>query len=48
MNNLSKITKIYEFVCDIYEKDLQFLVQGFSNNSRPKLTDPKLTLIIGR
>ncbi len=39
MNNLSKINKIYEFVCDIYEKDLQFHVQRFSNNSRPKFTD---------
>ena len=39
MNNHSKINKIYEFVCNVYEKDLQFHVQRFSNNSRPKFSD---------
>jgi len=39
MNNLSNINKIYEFVCDMYEKHLQFHVQRFSNNKNPKFTD---------
>lgn len=39
VNNLSKINKIYEFVCSEYENNLQYHVQRFSNNKQPKFTD---------
>lgn len=42
MDNHSNLVKVYLFVCDAYEKELQFSVQRFSNNNRPAFTDQEI------
>ncbi len=42
MDNRTKISKISEFVSDLYEKKLQYHVERFSNNKRPKFTDEQM------
>jgi hypothetical protein len=34
----TKLVKIYCYVCEQYEKDLQYLCQRFSNNNNPEFT----------
>jgi hypothetical protein len=46
MDNLSNLVKIYLFVCDAYEKELQYCVQRFSNNNRPQFTDQEIMTIM--
>lgn len=36
---------IYMYICDLYETELQFTCQRFSNNSFPKFTDQELLTI---
>ncbi len=46
MDNHSNLVKIYLFVCDVYEKELKYSVQRFSNNSRPAFTDQEIMTIM--
>jgi hypothetical protein len=34
-----KLIKIYQYVCDKYEEELQYHCQRFTNNNRPEFTD---------
>lgn len=40
-----KLVKIYYFICEKYEEDLQFRCWRFSNNKKPKLTDQEILTI---
>jgi hypothetical protein len=46
MDNHSKLIKIYYFVCEAYQNELQFVVQRFSNNHRPAFTDEEVMTIM--
>lgn len=41
----SKLIKIYYFVCDLFEKDLQFQCLRYSNNNLPEFTDQEIISI---
>lgn len=40
-----KLVKIYDYVCEKYESELQYNCQRFSNNNRPKFTDQEIMAI---
>ena len=40
-----KLIEIYCFIEEVYERDLQYCCQRFSNNSRPKLSDVEIMTI---
>lgn len=40
-----RLISIYLFICDLYEKELQFDCQRFSNNSKPEFTDQEIITI---
>ena len=40
-----KLTLIYFYICDLYEKELQINCQRFSNNSKPEFTDQEIMTI---
>ena len=40
-----KLVKIYDYVCEKYESELQYSCQRFSNNNRPKFTDQEIMAI---
>ena len=40
-----KLIKIYFFVCDMYEKNLKFHYERFSNNNEPVFTDIEIMTI---
>ena len=47
MDNRTNLVKIYLFVCDMYEKELKYFVQRFSNNNNnPDFTDKEIMTII--
>lgn len=46
MDNRTNLIKIYLFVCDAYEKDLKFFTQRFSNNNKPRFSDPEIITIM--
>jgi len=41
----SKLVKIYYFVCDLFEKDLQLHCLRYSNNNQPEFTDQEIISI---
>ena len=43
--NATKLIKIYDYVCEKYEKTLQYEVERFSNNSLPEFTDQEVMTI---
>lgn len=43
--NSTKLIKIYFFVCEKYENELQYHCQRFSNNNRPEFTDQEIMTI---
>ncbi|SER16010.1 hypothetical protein, partial [Pedobacter rhizosphaerae] len=40
-----KLIKLYQYVCDRYEIELQYHCQRFTNNSRPDFTDQEVMTI---
>jgi hypothetical protein len=38
-DNMTKLVKIYCYVCDQWEKELKYVCQRFSNNNNPDFTD---------
>ena len=44
-DNKTKLVKIYCYVCEMYEKELKFLCQRFSNNNNPEFTDQEAMTI---
>ena len=44
-DNKAKLVKIYCYVCEMYEKELKYLCQRFSNNNNPKFTDQEAMTI---
>ncbi len=40
-----KLIKIYEYVCEKYEEELQYHCERFSNNRQPKFTDQEVMTI---
>lgn len=40
-----KLVKIYCFICDLYEQELQYCVMRFSNNNQPGFTDQEAMCI---
>lgn len=40
-----KLVKIYLYICKIYDEDLKYHCQRFSNNNNPKLTDQEIMTI---
>jgi len=40
-----KLIKIYVYVCERYEKELNYLCERFSNNNRTELTDQEIMTI---
>lgn len=40
-----KLVKIYLYICERYNEDLQYHCQRFSNNNEPKLTDQEIMTI---
>jgi len=40
-----KLISIYFYVCDLYEKELKYNCQRFSNNSKPEFTDQEIMTI---
>jgi len=41
-----KLVKIYYYVCEKFEENLQYRCERFSNNNEPKLTDQEIITII--
>ena len=41
----SKLVKLYHFVCDIYENELQYHCERFTNNNKPEFTDQEILTI---
>ena len=41
----NKLVSMYLFISDLYEKELKFTCQRFSNNSNPKFTDAEILTI---
>lgn len=41
----TKLVKLYLYVCDIYEKELQFVCERFSPNKQPEFTDQEIITI---
>jgi len=46
MDNHANLVKVYLFVCEAYEKELQYFVQRFSNNHQPRFTDQEVMAIM--
>ena len=44
-DNKTKLVKIYCYVCEMYEKELKYLCQRFSNNNNPEFTDQEVMTI---
>ena len=44
-DNKTKLVKIYCYVCEMYEKELKYLCQRFSNNNNPEFTDQEAMTI---
>jgi len=44
-DNKTKLVKIYCYVCEMYEKELKYLCQRFSNNNSPEFTDQEAMTI---
>jgi len=44
-DNKAKLVKIYCYVCEMYEKELKYLCQRFSNNNNPEFTDQEAMTI---
>lgn len=40
-----KLIKIYFFICDLYEQELKFYCERFSNNNEPEFTDQEIMTI---
>lgn len=40
-----KLIAIYLYICDLYEKELKYLCQRFTNNDHPKFTDQEVITI---
>lgn len=40
-----KLIKLYQYVCDKYESELQYLCQRFTNNNKPDFTDQEVLTI---
>ena len=40
-----KLVKIYLYICKMYDEDLKYHYQRFSNNNKPKLTDQEIMTI---
>ena len=40
-----KLAAMYMYISELYEKELQFTCQRFSNNSAPEFTDEELMTI---
>lgn len=40
-----KLIKLYQYVCDKYESELQYLCQRFTNNNKPDFTDQEVMTI---
>lgn len=40
-----KLIKIYQYVCDKYEEELQYHCQRFTNNNQPEFTDQEIMTI---
>lgn len=40
-----KLIAIYLYICDLYEKELRFTCQRFSNNANPLFTDQEIMTI---
>lgn len=40
-----KLVKIYLYICKIYDEDLKYHCQRFSNNNKPELTDQEIMTI---
>jgi hypothetical protein len=40
-----KLIKIYQYVCDKYEEELQYHCQRFTNNKQPEFTDQEIMTI---
>jgi len=40
-----KLIKLYQYVCDKYDSELQFYCQRFTNNNRPEFTDQEVLTI---
>ncbi|HLW08767.1 MAG TPA: transposase [Fermentimonas sp.] len=40
-----QLTAIYLYICELYESELQFVCQRFSNNNRPEFSDQELITI---
>ena len=39
------LVAIYLFICDLYEKELKYVCQRFSNNCNPDFTDQEIITI---
>lgn len=44
-DNKAKLVKIYCYVCQMYEKELKYPCQRFSNNNKPEFTDQEAMAI---
>jgi len=40
-----KLIRIYMFICDLYDKELKYYCQRYSNNSKPVFTGQKIMAI---
>ena len=45
VNKYDKLVKIYYYVCEKFEEDLQYRCERFCNNKKPKLTDQEILTI---
>ena len=41
----SKLISIYLYICDLYDSELKYLCQRFSNNNEPEFTDQEVITI---
>ena len=44
-DKIYKLIAIYLYICELYEKELKYLCQRFSNNSEPDFTDQEVLTI---
>ena len=40
-----KLISIYLYICDLYDSELKYLCQRFSNNKEPEFTDQEVITI---
>jgi len=40
-----KLIQIYMYICDLYDKELKYYCQRYSNNSKPAFTDQEIMTI---